>query len=406
VTLLPFGVGAASHPWQKQPNKNYHLYGERNNMRHCIKLVMVILLASCAAEPAKPPIVAKMESAAPPVVQEIAPAPKAQNILLPAEPDYVSSRQALPFSQWLVEFRREALDRKISAATLDIALANLVPSQRVIDLDRNQPDVKASYYAYMHKRLTASKISSAQSAFQDNKSQLMSAQSAHGVPAQVIVGIWGMETNFGSFTGNMPVIQSLASLAYDGRRSAMFREELFAALTILDKGHASLDQMRGSWAGAFGQAQFMPSSYLRYAVDGDGSGNRDIWKSLPDVFGSIGNYLKQAGWDDAYDWGLPVTVPAGFDPATVADAVEPERCKPALRKHSVAKPISEWKRLGFVPNGSKNWPEIESIATLVQPDGPDGPAFLTLPNYRTILNYNCSNYYALSVLLLADAAAQ
>jgi membrane-bound lytic murein transglycosylase B len=127
---------------------------------------------------------------------------------------------------------------------------------------------------------------------------------------------------------------------------------------------------------------------------------------VPDIFGSIGNYLKQVGWNDGYDWGLPVTVPAGFDAITVANPAEPERCKAALRKHSVAKPISEWKRLGFVANGSKIWPEVEAMATLVQPDGPEGPAFLTLPNYRTILNYNCSNYYALSVLLLADAAAQ
>jgi membrane-bound lytic murein transglycosylase B len=375
-------------------------------MRHCFKLVMFSLLASCAVEPTKPPVIAKVESAPSPIVQVIAVVPKTQNISLPAEPDYMSSRQALPFSQWLVELRREALGRGISSATLDSALTNLVPSKRVIDLDRNQPDTKASYYAYMHKRLTAGKISSAQMAFQNNKDQLMSAQSVHGVPAQVIVGIWGMETDFGGFTGNFPVIQSLASLAYDGRRSAMFREELFAALTMVDKGHASLNQMRGSWAGAFGQAQFMPSSYLRYAFDGDKSGNRDIWKSLPDVFGSIGNYLKQVGWDDTYDWGLPVTVPAGFDATTVANPTEPERCKSALRKHSVSKPISEWKRLGFVPNGSKNWPEVESMASLVQPDGPNGPAFLTLPNYRTILNYNCSNYYALSVLLLADAAAQ
>jgi membrane-bound lytic murein transglycosylase B len=386
--------------------KTNTLYGLRNDMRLCFKFILFTLLASCAADPIKQPVIAKIESPPTPVVQVIAPVPKTQNILLPADADYISSRQSQPFSAWIADFRREALTRGISSTTLDAAFANLVPSQKVIDLDRNQPDTKASYYAYMHKRLTANKISSAQMAFQTNKEQLMSAQSAHGVPAQVIVGIWGMETNFGGFSGNFPVIQSLASLAYDGRRSAMFREELFAALTMIDKGYASIDQLRGSWAGAFGQAQFMPSSYLRYAVDGDGSGNRDIWKSLPDVFGSIGNYLKQVGWDDDYDWGLPVTVPAGFDPATVANPTEPERCKPALRKHSIAKPISEWKRLGFVPNGSKNWPEVESMATLVQPDGADGPAFLTLPNYRTILNYNCSNYYALSVLLLADAAAQ
>jgi membrane-bound lytic murein transglycosylase B len=240
--------------------KNNILYGLRNNMYHIFKVALLCVLASCTSAPVKSIVVAKVESPPAPVVQVIAPLPKTQNITLPADADYMSSQQSQPFSMWLVDMRREALGRGISATTLNSALANIVPSKRVIDLDRNQPDIKASYYAYMHKRLTANKISSAQSAFQANKDQLMSAQSAHGVPAQVIVGIWGMETNFGSFSGNFPIIQSLASLAYDGRRSAMFREELFAALTIIDKGDASLEQMRGSWAGAFGQAQFMPSS--------------------------------------------------------------------------------------------------------------------------------------------------
>jgi membrane-bound lytic murein transglycosylase B len=375
----------------------------RNKLYPGIVFVAFAILAACTSAPAPLPVVAKIET--PPPVVAIVPAP-APTVLPPAESTYQSPRQSQPFSVWLSALRQDALGRGISANTLNAAFADLVPSQRVIDLDRNQPDVKASYFAYMRKRLTGDKIARAQSAFQTNKDMLLTAQSAHGVPAEVIVGIWGMETDFGGFSGNTPVIQSLASLAYDGRRASMFRNELFAALTILDKGDASLEQMRGSWAGAFGQAQFMPSSYLRYAVDGDGSGNRDVWKSLPDVFGSIGNYLKQVGWNKNDSWGLAVAVPAGFDVATVSNPAEPDRCKPALRKHSIAKPISHWKALGFLPNGGKDWPANDAIATLVQPDGSEGPAFLTLPNYRTILNYNCSNYYALSVLLLADAAAQ
>ncbi len=374
----------------------------RNNLRSSVWWFAVAVLAACTSTPALPPVTAKLQTPPP----APAPAPKAPAVWLSNEPSFTSSRPSQPFSVWLGILRQEALGRGISAKTLNEALSNLVPNQRVIDLDRNQPDGKASYFAYMRKRLTGDKIARAQIAFKTNKDMLLTAQSAQGVPAEVIVGIWGMETDFGGFSGNLPVIQSLASLAYDGRRSAMFREELFAALMIIDKGDASVEQMRGSWAGAFGQSQFMPSSYLRYAVDGDGSGNRDIWKSLPDVFGSIGNYLKQVGWNKNDIWGLAVAVPAGFNVATVANPIEPDRCKPALRKHSIAKPISDWKALGFLPNGSKDWPANNAMATLVQPDGADGPAFLTLPNYRTILNYNCSNFYALSVLLLADAAAQ
>ncbi len=382
-----------------------NLNSMRNKLALSAEFSALVILTACTSVPAPSPVIAKVQ--VPPPVVAPAPVPTpAPAVSPPAEPGFASARQDQPFSVWLTGLRQDAVRRGISARTLDEALTNLEPNPRVIDLDRNQSDVKASYFAYMRKRLTGDKIARAQAAFEANKVQLLSAQSAHGVPAEVIVGIWGMETDFGGFSGNLPVIQSLASLAYDGRRSAMFREELIAALTIVDKGDASLEQMRGSWAGAFGQSQFMPSSYLRYAVDGDGSGNRDIWKSLPDVFGSIGNYLKQVGWNKNASWGLAVAVPAGFNVATVVNLIEPDRCKPALRKHSIAKPISDWKALGFLPNGTKDWPANEAMATLVQPDGADGPAFLTLPNYRTILNYNCSNFYALSVLLLADAAAQ
>ncbi len=363
----------------------------------------LLLLHACTSAPVAPPAPTRVETVVPgkAVVVE-APPP----LVAPASAPVAERRTTEAFTTWLETLRKDALARGISARTLDSALADIIPIQRVIDLDRSQPEIKASYMGYLRKRLTGAKIAGAQSALQDNSAALAAAERAFGVPARVIVGIWGMETNFGGFTGNFPVVQSLASLAYDGRRSAMFREELFSALTMVDRGDATLAQMRGSWAGAFGQPQFMPSSYLRYAVDGDSSGNRDIWNSLPDVFSSIGNCLTQSGWTPGSGWGLAVAPPAGFDPASVANPVQPKSCKSALGKHSLPKPIAEWKALGFVPNGSNSWPADDAMATLVQPDGPDGPSFLTLPNYRAILNYNCSNFYALSVLLLADAAAQ
>jgi membrane-bound lytic murein transglycosylase B len=372
---------------------------------HC--LMVPVLLSACGAAPDSASVPGKSQVAVSPApvtmpsVIPVAAAVKPQAVEYPVSD---APRATQPFAQWLMSLRHEALNRGISSQTLDQAFSNLVPSQRVIELDRNQADGTTSYFSYMRRRLTGAKIAEAQGALQENQEELKKAALVQGVPASVIVGIWGRETGYGANSGNFPVILALTSLAYDGRRGAMFREELFAALSILDKGYASLPQMRGSWAGAFGQPQFMPSSYLRYAVDGDANGVRDIWSSKPDVFASIGNYLKQAGWESGSGWGLAVAPPAGFDPASVKNTVEPERCKPALRKHSLVKPISEWKALGFVPNGTNGWPADAAKATLLQPDGAEGPAFLTLPNYRAILHYNCSNYYALSVLLLADAA--
>ncbi len=365
--------------------------------------VLTVLLSACGSAP--PPPAAAPQKAETSVPQPIpVPAPAAPPAAVAAtEPP----RANIPFPNWLEEVRREALAKGIKAATLDAAFAGLVPSDRVIALDRAQFDGKNSYMSYLRRHITGGRIASAQAAYRSNVALLEAAEKAHGVPAQVIVGIWGMETNFGGFTGNFPTIQALATLAYDGRRASLFRQELMAALTMIDRGDATIGQLRGSWAGAFGQPQFMPSSYLRYAVDGDASGNRDLWTSLPDVFGSIGNYLKQNGWSNPGEgWGLAVAPPAGFDPATVANPAEPNQCKPALRKHSLPKPIAEWKALGFVPNGTNGWPADTTPATLVFPDGIEGPAFLTLPNYRAILSYNCSNYYALSVLMLADAARQ
>jgi membrane-bound lytic murein transglycosylase B len=390
-------VGLGDHLWQSTS-----MIFVSVQPKSCLSALGLTLLAACSSTPEAPPVPAKTEVAvAPPVAAPVVPSS------IPAPVMAVEGARATePFLVWLAAFRSDALAKGIRAQTLDAAFADLRLSDRVIELDRSQPDVKASYVSYLRRHMTGAKIAAAQQAMADNRAALEAAAAAQGVPASVIVGIWGMETNFGGFSGNFPVIQALASLAYDGRRAAMFRRELMDALTMVDKGDASLAQMRGSWAGAFGQPQFMPSSYLRFAVDGDGSGNRDIWNSLPDVFGSIGNFLKQSGWVDGQGWGLSVAAPAGFDPASVANPVEPSQCKAPLRKHSLAKPISDWKALGFVPNGRTGWPADDALATLVFPEGSEGPAFLTLPNYRAIMAYNCSNYYALSVLLLADAAAQ
>jgi membrane-bound lytic murein transglycosylase B len=219
----------------------------------------------------------------------------------------------------------------------------------------------------------------------------------------VMVAIWGMETSYGSDMGRMGVIRSLASLAYDGRRSALFRRELLAALTILNDGKARPEQMQGSWAGAMGHPQFMPSSYLELGVDGNGDGKVDIWSSLDDVFASMGNYLKSRGWQSGVPWGVEVRLPETYDAGRYVELTPATGCKRAMEKHSALRPVASWKADGLavaVPETA--FPADTVMASVVRPDGVDGPAFLVTENYRVILAYNCSNYYALSVLLLSD----
>ncbi len=323
-----------------------------------------------------------------------------------AVPDPVLSIAApsQDFATWLIDVRKEAEQQGIRRETLDTALNGLELSKRVIALDRGQPEVfvKSNFHRYIIRHLTDSKIAEGRIAKADNLQALTEAERQYGVPADVIVGIWGQETHFGKDSGRFPVIKALASLAYDGRRASMFHTELLAALTILDKGDVAIDEFVGSWAGAFGQAQFMPSSYLKYAVNGSGGSKADIWSDKADVFASIGNFLKASGWTAGQGWGLAVHVPASFNIESVRNPNVPELCNKALSKHSVQRPISAWKADGFTSDAA--WPADDVMAALVVPEGArDTEAYLALPNYRSILSYNCSNFYALSVLLLADA---
>ena len=322
----------------------------------------------------------------------------------PSSPPPVVSASGEPFEVWLAALRTEALAGGIRPETFDAAFAGLTPDMQVIRLDRSQPEVKSSYARYIERRLTQGKIREAQQALARHGALLNDIAQKNGVPASVILGIWGMETHFGSDTGRTPVIRALASLAWEGRRASLFRSELLTALRLVDSGQIGARDFRGSWAGAFGQPQFMPSSYVRYGTDGDGDGKVDLWNSLPDVFASIAHYLNSSGWQPGSSWGLEVTAPAGFDASSVASAETPATCKSALSRHSRPLKISEWRSMGFLPVRGAMWPGADELATLVQPDGPAGPAFLALANYRAVLAYNCSNFYALSVLLLGDHA--
>src|SRR5262245_40157982 len=208
-----------------------------------------------------------------------------------------------PFEEWLSAVRAEAKSRGISDATLDQALNALEPLPIVVERDRTQAEIVSTLDHYLRQHVTARVIRTARTRRGEHANLLSKISAKYGVPSGVIVAVWGLESNFGRFSGVRPTIQTLATLAYDPRRSGLFREELFNALQILDNGDVEPAALKGSWAGALGQPQFMPSSFLRYAQDYDGDGKRDIWKSTPDVFASIGNYLSEHGWNRGQTWG-------------------------------------------------------------------------------------------------------
>ncbi len=326
--------------------------------------------------------------------------------LLALLPLAAGAQTADGFADWLVRYRAGAEARGLKREWLDQALAGVGFDARVVALDRSQPDDSGRrnvYAAYLARRLTPDRIAEGRAMRESWQGAALAAERASGVPAEILLGIWGMESSYGRVTGSVPVIPALASLAYEGRREALFTRELDAAIRMVGEGRAVPGEMRGSWAGAMGQPQFLPSSYLAHAVDADGDGRADIWRSVPDTLASIGNYLKHAGWQPGVGWGLEVRVPAAFDRAGVANPDRPARCIRPLERHSRWLPARDWQQLGFAAVGSGRWPADDVPMSLVEPDGPGGAAYLTTPSYRALLEYNCSNFYALSVALLADA---
>lgn len=305
------------------------------------------------------------------------------------------------FAAWLEGVRAEALARGIREEIVTQALAGVTaPETVIVARDRAQPEQVQSLDRYIQQRVTAAVQRSAREQVAGHRTTLAQVERTFGVPRAVIVAIWGLESNFGRFTGTRPIVPALATLAYDPRRSALFRSELFHALTILDQGHIALDELKGSWAGAMGQPQFMPSSYLRHAVDVDGDGKADIWTSHPDVFGSIANYLKQAGWHQGERWGREVRLSKAVM-ARVESSV-PMRtsgCR-AVREMTEARPLAEWARLGVVLSSGAALPTADMDASLVRGLNRH---FLVYRNYHAFIDYNCSNSYAVAAGLLADS---
>ena len=311
------------------------------------------------------------------------------------------------FESWLQGVQKEGLAKGISKKTLDSALTGLTRIERVIKLDRRQPEFTQTFHQYIDKRVSAWRVRTGRERLAAHGDILAVVGKRFDVQPRFIVALWGIETSFGAVTGGFSVVRALATLAYDGRRSAYFRRELFNALKIVDQGHIAVADMKGSWAGAMGQNQFMPSSFLSYAVDFNGDGRRDIWGTLEDVFASAANYLTRAGWRGDQTWGREVNLPPGFADklAGLMPKTPPKGCR-ALRKLSVSKTLPQWQALGIRQIDGNPLSSNPIKASLVLPDGPGGPAFLVYSNFRATLRWNCSILFAAAVGILADRLAQ
>jgi len=314
------------------------------------------------------------------------------------------------FQAYLLTLRKEAEARGVSRATLDAVMPGLTLNTRVIELDRAQPGSASNpsaipnFAPYKAQHVDTARITRGRQAYLAQRSRLARIERETGVPESIMVAIWGHETNYGRVMGGFDLPRALATLAYEGRRRDLFADEFISALLMVDRG-VPISQLKGSWAGATGGPQFLPSIYLRLARDGDGDGRADIWTSEADTLASIGNYFANAGWRPGQPWGLAVSVPGGFDRNLVANRMISPRCPRVFARHSAWKTMAEWRALGLVPQ-DRGWPADTVLATLMEPDGPGRTAYLLTGNYRVILDYNCSNFYALSVGLLADAVEQ
>ena len=314
----------------------------------------------------------------------------------------LQSSDARPsFTEWLAGVRAEALARGISQQTVDAALTDIdEPLPVVIERDRAQAEVVQSFEHYLARHVTAKAIRTGRERLTEHRALLDEVGRDYGVPAGILLGIWAMESNYGRFSGVRPTIAALATLAWDPRRSAFFRGELFDALEIIDRGDADLEQLKGSWAGAMGQVQFMPSSYLDYAEDFDGDGRRDIWSTPADVFASIANYLLGHGWRTGETWGREVKVSREVEKKVRADVARRNASCQATRDMTVPLPLSQWETLGVRLTNGRPLPKSDLEASLVSGSTRH---FLVYRNYDALLDYNCAHSYALSVGLLSDS---
>ena len=302
------------------------------------------------------------------------------------------------FDDWLMDLRAEARDKGFSDPLIEETLTGLQPLERVIQSDRTQAELNPGFERYARARLTKAMFDRGKTLIAENTLLLARIEKEYGIPARILVAFWGMESRYGRIQGSTPVFQALATLAWEPRRATYFRGELFNALTMVQRRHIEAGAMTGSWAGAMGQTQFMPSSYLRFAVDFDGDERRDIWKSTPDTLASMANYLKGFGWNRDETWGREVTISAAAQQAITSIPKRTEGCY-ALRNMTERRPLAQWQKLGVRRVGGGALPKADVEAGLVDVGE---RKFLVYPNYDAIIAYNCAHYYALTVGLLAD----
>ncbi len=293
------------------------------------------------------------------------------------------------FAEWVVSFRAQALAHGISPATYDQAFTGVTIKPQVITADQNQPEFEQQIWTYLSKAVSDFRVQKGQALLIQNAGLLSTIEQNYGVQPQNLVAIWGLESSFGAFIGDINVIEALATLAYQGRRRAFGRKELLAALEILDKGYATTAELKGSWAGAMGHTQFIPTTYLQYAVDYDGDRHRNVWSDLGDVFASTANYLAESGWQARMPWGHEVILPQSFDYS--------------LADKTIVKSVAQWTQLGIKASAGQDLSgDHNQVASVILPGGHTGPAFLIYQNFRTLLRYNNSTAYALAASLLAD----
>ena len=304
--------------------------------------------------------------------------------------DKIKTISADEFSECKVQLKDQAIAAGVSPETADSVMDKAEYLERVIELDRRQPEFTTTFADYLNRRVNDARVSRGRELLQEHHELLSRVTRETGVPAPYLLAFWGLETNFGSYFGKMPVPSALTTLACDPRRSTFFTRQLIAALRIIDEGAIEADQMEGSWAGAMGHVQFMPTVFLEHAVDADGDGRRDLWHSLPDAMMSAGKFLQSMGWDGDYRWGREVRLPEGFDYA-LADG----------RRMT----LSQWRDLGITDAFGQALDEAPVKAAVVVPAGHQGPAFLVYHNFRVIMGWNRSEFYAIAVGHLADRIA-
>jgi len=320
-----------------------------------------------------------------------------------------ATRSYDPFEQYKAYLSGRARSAGVREETVRAVIPYLQLNRRVIELDRAQrptpirADDNPSFRSYLDRHITSSLISRGQARYYSHWPNLSRIQARYGVDPSVIIAIYGKETSYGSVTGSFDLLEALASLGYEGRRRALFEDEFIAAMKLLDQGVRRW-QLKGSYAGATGFPQFMPSVVLRLRADGDADGYADIWRNEIDAFASIANYLRDAGWKRNIPWGVPVRLPANLNRSAIRSRLTPPRCPAVFRRHSRWLTVAEWRSLGVVPTG-RGLPDTE-LAVLMETPGAYAEGYLLTANYRAILEYNCSNYYAMGIGLLANAIAR